>query len=34
MGELQRYETAKRGELAASDEAMRETAKQGWGPPR
>jgi hypothetical protein len=34
MAELQRYKTAKRRELAASDEAMRETAKQGWGPPK
>jgi hypothetical protein len=31
---LQRYEAAKRRELGASDEAMRETAKQGWGPPK
>lgn len=31
---LQRYEAAKRRELGASEEAMEETAKQGWGPPR
>jgi hypothetical protein len=34
VAELQRYEAAKRQELGASDEAMRDTAKQGWGPPR
>ena len=32
--QLQRYEAAKRRALAASEEAMRETAKQGWSPPR
>jgi hypothetical protein len=38
--ELQDYEAAKRKELAGSakavpiDVAMRETAKQGWGPPK
>jgi hypothetical protein len=34
VAQLQRYETAKRHELEASEEAMRETAKQGWGPPK
>lgn len=32
--QLQRYAAAKRRELEASEEAMRETARQGWGPPR
>jgi hypothetical protein len=40
MGDLQRYEAAEKKELAGSgrglpiETAMRETAKQGWGPPQ
>lgn len=34
VAELQRYQAAKRRELGASEEAMRETTKQGWGPPK
>lgn len=34
VAELQRYEAAKRRQLGASEEAMQETAKQGWGPPK
>jgi hypothetical protein len=39
-GDLQRYRAAKQKELRGShttvpiEAAMRETAKQGWGPPR
>ena len=32
--QLQRYEATKRQELEAGEKAMRETARQGWGPPR
>jgi hypothetical protein len=31
---LQQYQQAKRRELKSSEAAMRETAQQGWGPPR
>ena len=34
VAELQRYDAAKGRELGASEEAMRETAKQGWGSPK
>jgi hypothetical protein len=34
VSQLQRYDAAKRRELEASEKAMRETAKQGWGPPK
>ena len=40
VGDLQRYQAAKRGELAGHgrgipiDAAMQTTAKQGWGPPK